>query len=404
MFSFYTFTLNFAAAKSFQCHFPAVYPKKHHMNQPSELAYHLLVPLATLVSCLIVFISIPTILRVAYHKRLFDKPNFRSSHIKVTPRLGGLAIAFGFFFSYSFFADWYSYAYVPFLTSSFTLIFVIGLKDDIISTAAPLKLFGQIAAAVIISGLGEIRIDELQGILNIPLPEGWAVCISVFIFIFLLNGFNLIDGIDGLAAIVGMITLTSFTFWFYVNGYYHVPLLAASLVGGLLAFIYYNMYCVRMKIFMGDTGSLLIGFVVSIVTIAFLKFNNQIVNIEVHQYSLNSAPAVAVAVLIVPIVDTIRIFTLRVLRGKSPFAPDKNHIHHRMLGLGMSHHQISYTIGFVNVCFVAIAFLLQDIGTWPLLFIVLPLGFTCAAIPSWIRIYRKRHIYRRYRRIRAHSF
>ncbi len=371
------------------------------MEQPTDLAYHLLVPLATVVSFLVVFISIPTILHVAYSKRLFDKPNFRSSHVKVTPRLGGLAISFGFMFTYTFFADWYSYAYIPFLTSSLILIFVIGLKDDIVSTAASVKLLGQILAATIIVGLGNVRIDELQGVLDIPLTEGWSIAISVFIFVFLLNAFNLIDGIDGLAAIVGIITLSAFTCWFYINGYYHAPLIAASLVGGLLAFIYYNMYCVKKKIFMGDTGSLLIGFVVSIVTIAFLKFNNQVVNVETHIYTITSAPAVALAVLIVPVIDTIRIFFLRILRGHSPFAPDKNHIHHRMLALGMTHHQISFTIGFVNICFVVLAFFLRNIGTWQLLLIIVPLGFCLAATPSWIIILRHKAKLKQLRKIRT---
>lgn len=362
------------------------------MQHPTDLAYHLLIPLATVVSFLVVFVSIPSVLHIAFSKRLFDKPNFRSSHIKITPRLGGLAIAFGFIFTYSFFADWYSYAYVPFLTPSFVLIFVIGLKDDIISTAATIKLMGQLLAAAIIVGLGDVRIDELQGILHIPLSEGWSIAISIFIFAFLLNGFNLIDGIDGLAAITGIITLSAFSAWFFINGYYHVPLIAASLVGGLIAFIYYNMYCVKMKIFMGDTGSLLIGFVVSVITIAFLKFNNQIINVESHTYTISSAPAVAAAVLIIPIVDTIRIFFLRVLRGNSPFAPDKNHIHHRMLDLGMTHHQISFTIGFVNIFFIVLAFLLRDIGTWALLAIILPLGFAFAATPSWILAYKRKAI------------
>ncbi|MFV0365994.1 MAG: glycosyltransferase family 4 protein [Mangrovibacterium sp.] len=361
------------------------------MQHPTELAYHLLVPLAAIVSFMVVFTSIPTVLHIAYSKRLFDKPNFRSAHTKITPRLGGIAIAFGFIFTYSFFADWYSYAYVPFLTSSFVLIFVVGIKDDIISTAAVVKLLGQLLAASIIVGLGGVQIDELQGVLSVPLSEGWGIAISIFAVTFLLNGFNLIDGIDGLAAITGIISLSAFTLWFYINGYYHIPLIAASLAGGLLAFIYYNMYCVRLKIFMGDTGSLLIGFVVSVVAIAFLKFNNQIVNVEPHTYTLSSAPAVAVAVLIVPVVDTIRIFFLRILRGNSPFSPDKNHIHHRMLELGMTHHQISFTIGGVNVFFIFLAYFLRDIGTWALLAIVLPLGFALAATPSWILLFKKKN-------------
>ncbi len=260
---------------------------------------------------------------------------------------------------------------------------------------------GQILAAVIIVSLGEVRINEIQGILDFPLEAGWSVAISIFIFVFMLNGFNLIDGIDGLAAITGIVSLSSFSVLFYIDGFYHIPMLSGALIGGLFAFIYYNMYCVRKKIFMGDTGSLLIGFVVSIVAVSFLKFNNQYVDIESHKHMLNSTPAIAVAILIVPIIDTIRIFFLRILRGNSPFTPDKNHIHHRMLALGMSHHRISFTIGFVNIFFVVLAYSLQHLGTWILLVIIIPLGFIFAAIPSWILYYKKRLIFKRYRAIEA---
>ncbi len=363
------------------------------------LDIRVLTPMVTLMSFLLVFITIPTVLHIAYQKRLFDKPNKRSSHTKIVPRLGGLPISFAFIFTYFFFADWYSYTYIPFLASSFILVFITGVKDDIVSTAPVIKLLSQLLAAVIIVVFGGVYINEIQGILDVPLPDGLGMLVSVFVFAFLLNGFNLIDGIDGLAAITGIVVLTAFSAWFYLNGFFHMPMLAASLIGGLFAFIYYNMYSSRRKIFMGDTGSLLIGFVVSVIVIKFLQHNNEIVNVVEHPHVLKNSPAVAVAILIVPIVDTIRIFFLRILRGKSPFSPDKNHIHHRMLALGMSHHRISFTIGFVNICFVILGFALDGIGTFLLLFLLLVLGFTLAATPSWILYYRNRHLIRRYKAI-----
>lgn len=362
----------------------------------------LLVPFASFLSFMMVFLSIPTILRVAHSKNLFDEPNKRSVHRMRIPTLGGLAIFIGFLFTYSLFVDWFKFIEIPFLIPALLIIFGIGIKDDILVTAPMVKLGGQLIAVIIIVGLGGLQITDFHGFFGLQPDPFWGTILTIVGMVFIINGFNLIDGIDGLAAITGIVTMLSFSTWYFINEDYHIPTLAAALVGGLLAFAYYNIFSKRQKIFMGDTGSLILGFLVAVVAVHFSEFNR-----PDNQYKLlntmNSAPAVAMAILIVPIIDTLRVFMLRVSQGNSPFMADKNHIHHRMLALGFSHLQISLIIGAINIAFVILAFSLRNLGMLKLSILVLSLGFMVAYIPSIALYYKRRHFIRRLRSIRKNK-
>ena len=206
-------------------------------------------------------------------KNLYDEPNGRTAHTSPIPTLGGLAIFIGFIFTYSLFVDWFEFPKLPFLTPALIIIFGIGIKDDILVTAPMVKLAGQIVSAIIIVGLGELYITDFHGFFGIIPNPFWGTVISIISLVFITNGFNLIDGIDGLATITGIIAIFSFSFWFYINGSYHIPVLGAALIGSLLAFGYYNIFSKKQKIFMGDTGSLIIGFLVGVVAIAFSEYN-----------------------------------------------------------------------------------------------------------------------------------
>nr|WP_319397830.1 MraY family glycosyltransferase [uncultured Carboxylicivirga sp.] len=367
-----------------------------------ELTIQLLIPFATFLSFIVVFLSIPTILRVAKMKNLFDEPNRRTVHRVKIPTLGGMAIFIGFIFTYSLFVDWFQFPHIPFLTSSLVIIFAIGIKDDILATAPMVKLGGQLLAALIVVGLGHVVLTDFHGFFGIQPNAFWGTVFTIFTIIFLVNGFNLIDGIDGLAAITGIISLFSFSVWFFINGEYHIPVLAAALIGGLLAFSYYNIFSKRQKIFMGDTGSLVLGFLVSIVAIRFSEMNGM-VHRHYLEYQMNSAPAVAMAILIVPFIDTVRVFFLRVSQGNSPFMADKNHIHHRMLALGFTHLQVSLIIGAVNIAFVILGFSLRNIGVLKLTIVVFSLGMTVAYIPSWALYHKKKSFIKRLKRIKHRS-
>jgi len=365
----------------------------------NDYTIRLLIPFASIISFIMVFMSIPTILRVAHQKNLFDEPNQRTVHRVRIPTLGGLAIFLGFLFTYSLFVDWFQFPEIPFLIPALLIVFGIGIKDDILVTAPMVKLAGQLIAALIIVGLGGLRITDFHGFFGLQPDPLWSVIFTVVGIVFIVNGFNLIDGIDGLAAITGIISILSFSVWFYINGYFHIPVLASALVGGLLAFGYYNIFSKRQKIFMGDTGSLLLGFILAVVAIKFSEFNRPDNRSDLI-YTMNSAPAVALAILIVPIVDTIRVFFLRISRGDSPFTADKNHIHHRMLTLGFTHLQISLIIGGVNVAFVVLAFILRNLGMLKLTILIMILGLAVANIPSLVLFYKRRHLIRRLKQIR----
>ncbi len=346
------------------------------------LTIKLLIPFAGILSFFLVFLSIPTILRVSESKNLFDEPNKRKVHKTSIPTLGGLAIFLSFLFTYSLFAEWFSFTHIPFLIPALLIIFSIGIKDDIMVTAPMVKLSGQILAAFIIIGWGDLRLTSLHGFFDLDLNYLSSFMITLFVFVFILNGFNLIDGIDGLASITSIISITSFAIWFYINDRFHIPVFSAALIGALIGFIYFNVFSKSQKIFMGDTGSLLLGFLIAMAAVKFCELNKP-ENIAALKYSMNSAPAVAIGILIVPIVDTTRIFIYRISRGKSPFSADKNHIHHRMLTLGFTHLQTSLIIGAINIFFVILSFSLRNIGVIWLTVINMSLGLFFSYIPAF---------------------
>lgn len=346
---------------------------------------------AGLMSFILVFISIPTILKVSHSKNLFDEPGKRRVHKQKVPTLGGLGIFFGIIFTYTVFIDWFNYQPIPFFLPALLIIFSIGIKDDILVTAPIMKLLGQLIAAFIIVGFGDFRITDFHGFFGLRPDYFISISFTIILLVFLVNGFNLIDGVDGLAAITGIITATGFAVWFFINGSYLMPILSSILVGALLAFLYFNVFSKTQKIFMGDTGSLVVGFVLAIMAINFMEFN---ANDERSTllFSMTSAPAVAMGILIIPIMDTIRVFFLRISKGQSPFAADKAHIHHRLLTLGFSHFQIALILGGINIFFIALSYSLKDLGMLKLLIINFILGTLIFQLPSAAINYRKRKL------------
>ncbi|MFO8000513.1 MAG: MraY family glycosyltransferase [Marinilabilia sp.] len=319
---------------------------------------------------------------MAYSKNLFDEPGKRRIHKEKVPNLGGLAIFLGILFTYTLYVDWFDFRPIPYLVPALLVIFAIGIKDDILVTAPMMKLLGQIVAAVIIVGFGDLRITDFHGFFGLQPDYFISLLISVLFVIFIVNGFNLIDGVDGLAAISGVISTLGFTIWFYLNGDIHVSILGAIMVGSLMAFLYYNVLARRQKIFMGDSGSMLIGFVLAMLAIRFMESNKPAMsdNLEI---SMISAPAVVVGILIIPVIDTLRVFFLRILQGNSPFVADRNHIHHRLLTLGFSHIQVALILGGVNVFFIVLSFSLMNLGMLKLMAINLVLGFIIFYLPAF---------------------
>jgi len=198
--------------------------------------------------------------------------------------------------------------------------------------------------------------------------------LSIFTIIVIINAINLIDGINGLSGSVGIVISVAFGWWFYSINAIELAIIAFALAGALVAFLKFNI--TPAKIFMGDTGALLIGLVCSILAIKFIELNKTLV----HPMAIKSVPAVAVGVMIIPLFDTLRVFTIRIMHRKSPFHPDRNHIHHLLLDLHLSHMQATFVLVAVNLLFILLAYKLQHIGSLPLLLLMLALAIALSSI------------------------
>ena len=233
------------------------------------------------------------------------------------------------------------------------------------------KLTGQIFAVILIAVFAEIRITNLYGLFHVEqLPYVASILLTVFVFIVIINGFNLIDGIDGLASGIGILTSSVFGIWFWMTGNIGYAILSFSFVGTLAAFFRFNVFGKTNKIFLGDTGSMLVGFVLGVLVCRFLQLE-----LAVHGTAdIESAPTVVCGILIVPLFDSLRVFILRIKHGKSPFKADRQHIHHRLLQLGCSHLQSTLILISVNLFFIILSYLLRGIGIIWLMGVILGLA------------------------------
>jgi UDP-N-acetylmuramyl pentapeptide phosphotransferase/UDP-N-acetylglucosamine-1-phosphate transferase len=200
------------------------------------------------------------------------------------------------------------------------------------------------------------------------------------------NCFNLMDGIDGLSASLSILACSAFGIWFYLAGDADWAVLSAAIVGATSAFLYFNVFSRTNKIFMGDTGSLFLGFIISILAI---RFNEASVGVT-GAYAVPAAPAVSIGFLLIPIFDTLRVFITRIVRNKPPFSPDKTHIHHYLLELGLSHGKATLVLSLTGFMFIAISILLKDLTVFWLLFVLLSLATLLSAIPIYIVTRRRR--------------
>jgi len=309
---------------------------------------------------------IPVIIRVARERRIYDRPNERSSHDEPTPSLGGIGIFAGTICGVVLWTPLDSFGVLQYILAAFVLIFLIGAMDDLLPLSPTKKFSGQLLVAIILAYKSNVRITSLYGVFGVhELPELTSFVLSVIIIIAIINSFNLIDGINGLAGSIGFLACVSLGAWFLAIHSPALAVVAFSLAGAITAFLKYNF--TPAQIFMGDTGSLLIGTVCAILTINFIEMNHLI---SIHPaYAFNAAPAIAVGILILPLYDTVRVFVQRILQGRSPFSPDKTHIHHLMLELGCSHTQATAILLIVNIFFIGIAVLFDHFGT-PLLLVL----------------------------------
>jgi len=282
-----------------------------------------------LTALLISYLAIPKLIYFAEKLRLLDNAGDRASHKGSTPFFGGIAIFTGIICSLLFWADIENIQYI---LVSILIVFIVGIVDDLRQITALKKLIGQIIATLILIFLGDLQIDSMHGVLGVyDLPLWIGTLFTVFVVIVITNGYNLIDGIDGLAGGIGLVSSFSFGVIALIMEQTDMALIAFTLMGALIGFLKYNVFPAR--IFMGDTGSLVVGMILSILAINCIKFG--LVS-ETLKFP-NKGPLLAISFLAIPLFDSLRVFIVRALKGDGPLIAGRDHIHHALLDLNYGH-------------------------------------------------------------------
>lgn len=310
-----------------------------------------------------VWFAIPTLIKVAHNGNFFDAPDHqRKVHHTNIPNIGGVAIFFGFLFTCILFLKATAIEYSNFLLGASMIIFSMGIRDDMLGLNAYAKIGLQLIAAFLVVYFAGVEIQSLYGLFGVDLlPKYVSIPFSIFTIIVITNAINLIDGIDGLATSIGLVTSGAFGVLFFDMNELGWSRISFALCGALLGFIKYNFS--PAKIFMGDTGAYILGFILAILTIQFIELNRFDPYTNPDPF-VKSSPAVGIGFLFVPLFDTLRAFTLRILQGKSPFFADRQHIHHFLLDLNWSHRQISITLSCSALFFILICLALQRMGSF----------------------------------------
>ncbi|MFS2187543.1 MraY family glycosyltransferase [Mucilaginibacter sp. Mucisp84] len=333
-------------------------------------SYHFVYNVLIVVfSTLITLLCIPSILHVARARHLYDDVgHFRKQHDHGIPRLGGVAIFVSFTITVLLFSIIDKSLPISYLLTACIILFAMGLKDDLSGVNSSTKFMIQFVVAAILVIPGDIRISSMYGVFDIAsLPYIPSVILSILVIMLIINSFNLIDGIDGLAATTGIIANSAFAALFIYMNQYELAAISLAMVGAVVGFLRFNV--TPAKIFMGDTGALLIGLVSAVMAIKFIELSKVS---TVKLPFIYTAPALIVAILIGPVFDTLRVFTIRILNKKSPFDADRNHIHHRMLKMGLTHLQTTFVLGCLNLVSIVMVLVFNNLNnSWLIVLIFL---------------------------------
>lgn len=341
--------------------------------QPIEASTNIIMNIiiqSVLLSFVICYISIPVIISIASIKKLFDQPSARKVHFKPIPALGGVALFASVLISSTFFIDFSNDTELQYLIPSSIILFFIGLKDDLLVISPFKKFGGQILAAFILIYKGNFIINSFHGFLGLnDLGPVLSILFTGLTILMIINAFNLIDGIDGLAASISIISCSFLGFAFYFTNEVSYTILAFTVTGALVGFLAFNW--TPAKIFMGDTGSLFLGLINSILVIKFINLGE--INTSTLKISENAL--LGFAVLFIPLIDTLRVFGIRMASGKSPFYSDVNHIHHLLLRKGMSHSRITFVLCAMAIGYIVLALSLQKVGINYAILTLFSIGF-----------------------------
>lgn len=332
---------------------------------------YLFIFLAFTISAIIALLIIPRILMISLRKKLFDMPDERKIHKRAIPRLGGVSffptillsccavLAFRTLMGYgiSFSPAVYIIPEFLFFICGMTLLYLTGIADDLIGVRYRQKFFIQILCACLFPIAG-LSINDLYGLFGIhAIPDWVGVPFTILTVVFITNAINLIDGIDGLASGLSSVALLILGLLFVDKNLWIYGMLAFSTVGVLIPFFYYNVFGSAeraRKIFMGDTGSLTLGYILSFLVIKYSQNN-----VEMTPYT-EGAFVIAFSTLIIPSFDVIRVVLVRIRNRKNPFEPDKNHIHHKLLAIGLTPRKAMICLLCISCTFSAANILLMS--------------------------------------------
>jgi len=323
--------------------------------------------LAFITSFVITYLAIPSIISVAKTRKLFDQPNNRSAHSTPTPSLGGIGIFGGVICGIILWTPTAYFGQLQYTLAAIILLFLVGTRDDLVPIPPMKKLGVQVLAALILIYKAKVMVTDWWGIMGIhELSAPVAVGFSLVAIVGIINAYNLIDGINGLAGSIGLIASLFFGSWFFITGYIEWATVAIAMVGALTAFLKFNF--TPAKIFMGDTGSLLIGLTCTVMSFEFITLSKSLP--ANHTLYFHCTPVIALSVMILPIYDTLRVFLRRMMHGHSPFHADKSHIHHLILGKGYSHMEATGILCLVSVILIALSVTLDSVGINRLLLVL----------------------------------
>lgn len=341
--------------------------------------YIIIIGLSFLCSILFEMMLLPRIIFIAKKKRLFDMPDARKKHQMFIPRLGGISFLpvilgitlFTLFIrcKYDLSSDLLIAEIFPeflLLICGMILIFSTGVKDDLVGVWYGHKFLVQFIAAFFII-YSDVYIDNLHGLFGIyEIPSYIGIPLSILIIVYTTNAINLIDGADGLASGLSGLAFVVYGSLFIIGGLWTYATIAFIVCGVLIPFFYYNFFHAKRKIFMGDTGSLTLGYLASFMMLRLLKtpLNSDILPDE------GGCLILILAALYIPLYDAARVMIVRLVTGRSPFSPDRNHIHHKLIDMGLSRKRAVSVILVMAVSFFVINYLLTLLFSANTVFII----------------------------------
>ncbi len=337
---------------------------------------------AFVLAFMIAYFTFPTVLYISKEKHLMDESDSRSIHSGNVPTFGGIGIFLSLVVVITITGAMLNTKVMLLVLGSLTILFFLGLKDDLTILSPSKKFLGQLFAALLLIVFTDTRIIGFSSILDVDILPYWvSIGFTLFVYILIINAYNLIDGVDGLAGSIALCASAVFTFVFVKELDLSLATLSVALIGALIPFLLLN-FSKKNKIFMGDTGSMIVGFLLAFFAISFIS-NSQ--TNELSQY-FRFSPALVFAILFYPLIDTLRIFIIRIfVHKKSPFKADQNHIHHRFIQHGFSHIATTLIITIINLIITIIAFNYTNLNLNTQIFALLIYGSALYLFPFLVK-------------------